>query len=140
MRAEMKVDQKKKVAADFSSKDAAARQLIATNLDAFTRLGALSAVHVSGDALSSEGAAVRSTSKFDLRIAYGEAMDKAAEIPKLQKEIERLSKDIETKKARLADESFTSKAPAKVIEDFKATLAGREVEHQKLVERLKQLQ
>src|SRR6202041_1805610 len=137
--AEMKIDQKKKVAADFSSKDAAVRRLIETNMDALARLGALSEVHVSGDALSSEGAAVRSTSKFDLRIAYGEAMDKAAEIPKLQKEIVRLAKDIEAKKARLADESFASKAPAKVIEDFKATLAAREVEHQKLVERLKQL-
>ena len=139
IRAEMKIDQKKKVAADFSSKDAAVRRLIETNMDALARLGALSEVHVSGDALSSEGAAVRSTSKFDLRIAYGEAMDKAAEIPKLQKEIVRLAKDIEAKKARLADESFASKAPAKVIEDFKATLAAREVEHQKLVERLKQL-
>jgi valyl-tRNA synthetase len=139
IRAEMKIDQKKKVAADFSSKDVAVRRLIETNMDALARLGALSEVRVSGDALSSDGAAVRSTSKFDLRIAYGEAMDKAAEIPKLQKEIERLAKDIETKKARLADESFASKAPAKVIEDFKATLAAREVEHQKLVERLKQL-
>src|ERR1700722_15870658 len=139
IRAEMKIDQKKKVAADFSSKDGAVRRLIEANMDALARLGALSEVHVSDGALGSEGAAVRSTSKFDLRIAYGEVMDRAAEIPKLQKEIERLSKDIETKKARLADESFTSKAPAKVIEDFKATLAGREVEHQKLVERLKQL-
>jgi valyl-tRNA synthetase len=140
IRAEMKIDQKKKVAADFSSKDGAVRRLIETNMDALARLGTLSEVRVSGDALSSDGAAVRSTSKFDLRIAYGEAMDKGVEIPKLQKEIERLVKDIETKKARLADESFASKAPAKVIEDFKATLAAREVEHQKLAERLKQLQ
>jgi valyl-tRNA synthetase len=140
IRAEMKMDQKKKVAADFSSKDGAVRGLIETNMDSLARLGTLSEVRVSGDALSSDGAAVRSTSKFDLRIAYGEAMDKAAEIPKLQKEIERLVKDIETKKARLADETFTSKAPAKVVDDFKATLAAREVEYQKLVERLKQLQ
>jgi valyl-tRNA synthetase len=135
----MKIDQKKKVAADFSSKDAAVRKLIGTNIDALTRLGALSEVHVSANALSSEGATVRSTSKFDLRIVYGDAVDKPAEIAKIQKEIERLAKDIETKKARLADESFTSKAPAKVIEDFKATLVGREAEYLKLVERLKQL-
>jgi valyl-tRNA synthetase len=82
---------------------------------------------------------VRSSAKFDLRIAYGEAMDRPAEIAKLQKEIERLSKDVETKKARLADETFTSKAPAKVVDDFKATLASREAEYQKLADRLKQL-
>jgi valyl-tRNA synthetase len=51
-----------------------------------------------------------------------------------------LAKDIETKRTRLGDETFTSKAPAKVVDDFKATLAAREAEYQKLVERLKQLQ
>jgi valyl-tRNA synthetase len=68
------------------------------------------------------------------------AQEKAEAVDKLKKEIERLAKDIETKKARLADETFTSKAPAKVVEDFKTTLDSREAEHQKLVERLRQLQ
>ena len=116
------------------------RALVQGNLDALTRLASLSELTVSSGALASEGAAVRSTAQFDLRIAYCDAVDKPAEIAKLQKEIERLKKDIETKKARLADETFTSKAPAKVVDDFKATLAARESEYQKLVERLKQLQ
>ena len=51
---------------------------------------------------------MRSTAKFDLRIAYGDAMDKEAEIARLRKEIERLAKDIESKKARLADQTFLS--------------------------------
>jgi valyl-tRNA synthetase len=99
----------------------------------------LSDIRISAGTLNSDGAAVRSTAKFDLRIAYGDAIDKPAEIAKLQKEIERLAKDLETKKARLADETFTSKAPAKVVDDFKTTLVSREAEYQKLVERLKQL-
>jgi valyl-tRNA synthetase len=140
IRAEMKIDQKKKVAAEFSSKDAGVRGLVERNLDALTRLASLSELQVSSGALAAEGAAVRSTAQFDLRIAYGDTVDKPAEIAKLQKEIERLAKDIETKKTRLADETFTSKAPAKVVDDFKATLAVREAEYQKLVERLKQLQ
>jgi valyl-tRNA synthetase len=140
IRAEMKIDQKKKVAAEFSSKDAGVRGLVERNLDALTRLASLSELQVSSGALAAEGAAVRSTAQFDLRIAYGDTVDKPAEIAKLQKEIERLAKDIETKKTRLADETFTSKAPAKVVDDFKATLAAREAEYQKLVERLKQLQ
>ena len=140
VRAEMKMDPKKKVAAEFSSKDAGVRALVQGNLDALARLASLSELTVSSGALASDGAAVRSTAQFDLRIAYGDAVDKPAEIAKMQKEIERLAKDIETKKARLADETFTSKAPAKVVDDFKATLAAREAEYQKLVERLKQLQ
>jgi valyl-tRNA synthetase len=139
IRAEMKIDQKRKVTAELSSADTAVRRLVEQNLDALARLAVLSDIRVSVGALHSEGAAVRSAAKFDLRIAYGEAMDKPAEIAKVQKEVERLSKDIESKKARLADETFTSKAPAKVVDDFKATLAGRELEYQKLVDRLKQL-
>ncbi|HEY0702370.1 MAG TPA: class I tRNA ligase family protein, partial [Candidatus Acidoferrales bacterium] len=140
IRAEIKIDQKKKVVAEFSSKDAAVRSLVEQNLEALGRLASLSELQVSSGTLSTEGAAVRSTAQFDLRIAYGDAVDKVAESAKLQKEIERLTKDIETKKGRLADETFTSKAPAKVVDDFKATLAAREVEYQKLAERLKQLQ
>jgi valyl-tRNA synthetase len=139
IRAEMKIDQKKKIAAEFSSKDGAVRRLIEQNLEPLNRLAALSELQVSSATLTTDGASVRSTAKFDLRIAYGDTMDKPAEMARVQKEIERLAKDIETKRARLADKTFTSKAPAKVVEDFRATLAGREVEFQKLVERLEQL-
>src|SRR5277367_3287796 len=140
IRAEMKVDQKKKVAADFSAKDAAVRKLVELNLEPLLRLANLLGLSISSARLDSTGAAVRSTARFDLRIGYDEAVDKQVEIVRLKKEIERLAKDIESKKGRLADESFLSKAPAKIVEDLKATLAGREIEYQRLLERLKQLE
>jgi valyl-tRNA synthetase len=140
IRAEMKVDQKKKVAADFSTEDAAVRKLVESNLEPLLRLANLAGLAVSSGHLDSTGAAVRSTARFDLRIGYDEAVDKRVEIARLKKETEKLAKDIESKKARLADGTFLSKAPAKIVEDLKATLAGREIEHQKLLERLKQLE
>src|SRR5580704_9710175 len=140
IRAEMKVDPKKKVSADFSSGDEAVRKLVEQNLDALLRLANLASLAISSERLDSEGAAVRSTANYDLRIAYGDAADKEAEVARLRKEIERLAKDIDSKKARLADETFLSKAPAKIVEDLKATLAGREIELQKLLARLKQLE
>ena len=140
IRAEMKVDQKKKVAADFSTKDAAVRKLVESNLEPLLRLANLAALNISAGHLDATGAAVRSTARFDLRIGYDDAVDKQAELARLKKENERLTKDIESKKGRLADETFLSKAPAKIVEDLKATLAGREIEHQKLLERLKQLE
>jgi valyl-tRNA synthetase len=140
IRAEMKVDQKKKVAADFSTRDAAVRRVVELNREPLLRLANLSGLSVSSGHLDSTGAAVRSTARFDLRIGYDEAVDKQVEIARLRKESERLAKDIESKKARLADETFLSKAPAKIVEDLKATLAGREIEYQKLLERFKQLQ
>jgi valyl-tRNA synthetase len=140
IRAEMKVDQKKKVAAAFFTKDPAICKLVESNLEPLLRLANLSALQVSPRHLDATGAAVRSTAQFDLRIGYDEAVDKHVEIARLQREIERLAKDIESKKARLADEVFLSKAPAKIVEDLKITLAAREIEHQKLLDRLSQLE
>jgi valyl-tRNA synthetase len=136
----MKVDQKRKIPADFSSNDVAIRKLAEQNVEPLLRLATLSALNISSDRLDGEGAAVRSTSQFDLRIAYGEAVDKDVEIARLRKEIDRLAKDVASKQARLADETFTSKAPAKIVDDLRATLASREIEHQKLLDRLKQLE
>jgi valyl-tRNA synthetase len=139
IRAELKIDQKRKIPADFSSIDSAIRNLAEQNAEPLARLATLSALNISSNRLDGAGAAVRSTSQFDLRIAYGDAIDKDVEIARLQKEIDRLAKDIESKKGRLGDGTFLSKAPAKIVEDLKTTLAGREIEHQKLLDRLNQL-
>ncbi len=140
IRAEMKIDQKRKIPADFSSGDSAIRKLAEQNAEPLARLATLSALNISSNRLDDAGAAVRSTSQFDLRIAYGDAIDKDVEVARLRKEIDRLAKDIESKKGRLGDETFLNKAPAKIVEDLKTTLAGREIEHQKLQDRLKQLE
>jgi len=140
IRAEMKLDPKKKVGADFSSPDAAVHKLVELNLDPLLRLATLSSLATSSERLESSKGPVRSSAQFDLRIPYADAMDKSAEIAKAKKEIDRLSKDIESKRARLADETFRSKAPAKIVADLEATLAERVIEHQKLFDRLKQLE
>lgn len=139
MRAEMKLDPKRKVAADFYSADARIRTLAEQNLEAILRLGTLSELRISDKTLDPAGALVRSTPQFDLRIAYGEGIDKAAESAKIGKEIERLEKDIVSKTARLADDTFRSKAPEAVVQSMENTLGERKIELQKLRERLKQL-
>ncbi len=139
IRAEMKIDARHKVAADFSTRGAMLRSLVEENLDPLLRLATLSALHITSEHLDPTGAAVRSTSAFDLRIAYGDTVDKPAEIARLEKEIARLEKDIESKQKRLADESFTSKAPGHIVDALRATLMERQLEHQKLLDRLQQL-
>ena len=140
IRAEIKLDPKRKVSADFSTGDSGVRKLIEDNLDPLLRLASLSGLQISSGHLDATGAAVRSTAQFDLRIAYGDTVDKPAEIARLKKEIDRLAKDISSKQARLGDETFLSKAPAKIVDDLKATLAGRQLEHAKLLDRLKQFE
>jgi valyl-tRNA synthetase len=140
IRAEMKLDPKHRGAAELSTGDPALSTLVGANLDPLLRLAVLSSLQVSSAHLDPSGATIRSTAKFDLRIASGEPMDKQAEIGRLKKELERLSKDIESKRKRLADESFRSKAPAEIVRNLEATLAGRQIELQKLRERLQQLE
>jgi valyl-tRNA synthetase len=140
IRAEMKLDPKKRVAAELSIANAWGRKLVADNLEPLLRLAALSELIVRDGHLDPTGAAVRSTAQFDLRIAYGDVVDKATERARLNKEIERLKKDIASKEARLADESFTSKAPAHVVEQMRTTLEERRLELKKLQDRLKQLE
>jgi len=139
LRAEMKLDPKRKIAADFSSESAAVRNLVAHQLEPVLQLANLSAFNISSGHLDPAGAAIRSTAQFDLRIAYGEAVDKPAESARLKKDIERLEKDIDSKEKRVADQTFRNKAPADVVRAMETTLAERKTELQKLRSRLEQL-
>jgi valyl-tRNA synthetase len=139
IRADMKLDPKRKVPADFSTRGAMLRSLVQENIDAILRLASLSEFRVSRDHLDATDAAIRSTAAFDLRIAYGTTVDRAAEIARIKKDKERLEKDIESKQKRLADQNFTTKAPAQIVDGLRATLVERQLEHKKLADRLAQL-
>jgi valyl-tRNA synthetase len=139
IRAEMKLDPKKKVAAEFSSSYEYIRATIQRNLDGILRLAILSELKISANRLAQAGGAMRSTAQFDLRIAYSDTVDMAAELARVRKEIERLKNDIASKEKQLADEAFRSRAPEKIIRGMETTLEERRVELKKLVERLRQL-
>ena len=140
IRAELKIDPRKKVAAELSTGESAIRELLRMNLEPVSRLAGLSALHFSAGRLDSREGVLRSSAQFDLRISYGEGIDKQAELAKLKKEMERLAKDIESKRARLADENFRSKAPPNIVGNLQETLAERETEQKKLGERLAELE
>jgi valyl-tRNA synthetase len=140
-RANLKLNSKDKVPAEILILDEADRLLIEENMEPIMRLASISELRSTARPFQQPGArAVTASADLDLRIIYEAKVDRSSEIAKLKKEIDRLAKDIESKKSRLADESFLSKAPAKVVEDLKATLAARTVEHQKLLDRLAQLE
>ncbi len=139
LRAEMKVD-KKRVAAEFSSGEAAVRSVMEKNRDGILRLGLLTELTVFDGKLPEAGGGMRSTAQFDIRIPYAaETIDMAAELTRIRKEIERLNKDIAGKQRQLGDETFRSRAPEKIIKGLEATLAERRVELQKFQDRSKEL-
>jgi valyl-tRNA synthetase len=140
IRAEMKLDPKKKVAAEFSSPDERARVVIEASRDGILRLTPLSELKVGAERLPQSGGAVRSTALFDVRIPYAaETIDVAAEGARLRKQIEGLEKAIAAKERQLADETFRSRAPEKVVRGLEATLAEQSTELQKLRLRLEEL-
>jgi valyl-tRNA synthetase len=139
IRAEMKLDAKKKVPADFWSTAELVRNRVRVESDAIRRLAALSELKVSPAPLDQSGGAVRSTAAFDVRIAYSDVVDIAAEKARLKKEIEGLQKAIASKERQLGDEIFRSRAPENIIKGLEATLAEQRIEFRKLQDRLTQL-
>jgi valyl-tRNA synthetase len=140
IRAEMKIEPKQPIPAFITPGDTETGYPLSSEEDAIKRLANLSEIRWTGRReFDSSRGLIRSAANFDVYIAYGEAVDKAAELSRLRKEIDRLAKDISSKQARLADEAFISKAPAKIVEDLRVTLATRQIEHQKLLDRLSQL-
>jgi valyl-tRNA synthetase len=140
LRAEMKLD-KRKVAAEFASADAKVRATVQANLDGIVRLGLLTELKVLDGKLAEGGGGKNSTAQFDLRIPYvAEAIDVGAELARIRKEIDRLTKDIAGKEGQLGNETFRSRAPERIIQGLEATLAERRVELRKCQERVKELE
>ena len=141
IRAELKVDAKKKVPADFSTIDRAMGALMQTNREAVERFAVLSDLRiVPKDQFDAKSGAVRSTATFDVRVAYSETVDAGAEKARLKKEIEGLEKAIASKERQLGDQTFRSRAPEKIIKGLEATLAQQKVELDKLRKRLRDLE
>jgi valyl-tRNA synthetase len=141
VRSEMKLDPKKKVAAEFASANRKTRAVIESNLEAIQRLGNLSGLGVVVGKLAEGGGGMRSTAEFDLRIPYAEeTVDVAAELLRLKKEIEGLQKAIASKEKQLGNETFRSRAPEKIIREMEEVLAGQRVELGKMVSRKGQLE
>ena len=137
IRADMKLDPKKRIAAEFSSTDADIRETIAANLDGILRLGSLTDLTITQGKLPQTGG-LRSTSLFDVKIA--ETIDVAAELARLRKEEERLTRDIASKERQLDDSVFLSRAPEKIVQALKTTLEERRVEIKKVKERIRGLE
>ena len=139
IRAEMKLDPKKRLAAQFSGESAGTRAIISANLDGILRLGLLTELAITDAKLPQSGGGLRSTSLFDVWIPHMETVDVAGELVRLRKEQERLTKDIASKERQLGDDTFRSRAPEKIIKGLETTLAERRVELSKTEERLSQL-
>jgi valyl-tRNA synthetase len=140
LRAEQKIDPKKKVSADFATAEPAVLRLVEASAEPIARLAGLAALRIADGALDPAGGTLHSTAQFDLRIGREEAGDRQAEIARLRKQAERLERDLEAKRRRLADNTFRARAPEQVVSQLEATIEERRVEYEKLLSRLAEIE
>jgi valyl-tRNA synthetase len=141
IRAETKLDPKKKIVAEVYIGDQTTRDRIQEHQDGILRLGMLSELRILSKPPEQTGGAVRSTDQFDVRVPYvADKVDVTAELSRLRKEIEGLQKAVAAKERQLGDETFRSRAPEKIVQGLVTTLAQQRTELQKSVERLGQLE
>ncbi len=140
IRAEMKVDPKKKIAGELGPATAAVAAVVKSSLETILRLANLSSLPFGTPPFDSTKGVVRSSKDFELFIPFEAAFDVQAEVSKLRKELDRLTKDIASKESRLEDQTFRSRAPEHIVKGLESTLAERRTEFDKLGERLAQLE
>jgi valyl-tRNA synthetase len=140
LRAEMKLDPKKKLPAEIAPASAAIRSTIASSLDTVLRLANLTSLSFGTAPFDSTKGNVRSTKDFELFMAHEAGVDISAEIARLRKELEQLAKNIASNKQRFEDETFRSRAPEHIVKGLEKTIAERTAEYEKVKERLAQLE
>jgi valyl-tRNA synthetase len=140
IRAEMKLDPKAKLPAQLGPAMPAVRSTVERSLDTILRLANLSSLSFAKPPFDSTKGVVRSNKDFELFIAFDAAIDIPAEVARLRKELDRLTKDISLKQSRLQDETFRSRAPENIVKGLETTLAERRTEFGKLEERLAQFE
>jgi valyl-tRNA synthetase len=143
-RADSKLDPKTKFSFSVGNVSKEYVDIIRNNLEAFKRLGGFSNVDFTPLSIAPDGTVYR-TQEGDvgLRVEAGFTVDAVlitAEVARLRKDIERLTKDVVSKQQRLEDQTFRSRAPENIVKGLEATLAERQAELEKLKERLRTLE
>jgi valyl-tRNA synthetase len=139
MRAEMRVDAKRKIPVELYAGNGNVKQLGAGYRQAIERLANLSALNLAAEPLREEGGAVRALPDFALRIALADAVDLEAERSRLQKEQQKLEKELGSLKGQLENQQFLSKAPPAVVAALRQRQQECSAQREKVMESLRKL-
>jgi len=143
-RADSKVDPKTKFSFSVGNVSKEYVDIIRNNLEAFKRLGGFGDVDFTPLSIAPDGTVYRThEGDVGLRVEKGFTADAVlitAEVARLRKDIERLTKDVASKQQRLEDQIFRNRAPENIVKGLESTLEERQAELSKLKERLAQLE
>ena len=139
IRAEMKIDAKRKATGELASTEPAVLDLFRAHQDTIVRLASLSELKLARGPLAAEGGSLRHAARFDARLPLT-AADLQAEVARLRKEKQKLEKELGGMQARLADSEFRRKAPGDVVRGLEQRQAEYNTQYQKVTTLLSQLE
>ena len=142
LRAELKPDKGAEFNATLAFLTPAAQLAVEQHLDVVQRLAKLSSLSLDQPPIDPTIGTFHSDKSFELRITRAFVLNaepgsylvsgSPAEMARLLKRREWLSKDIATKELQLQDQTFRSRAPEHIVKGLETTLADRRVEFEKL--------
>jgi valyl-tRNA synthetase len=138
LRAELKITSNARVDVEVFSHDPETRTLIQGNAIAIRRLAQVNAI-AEVTQVQAMQAPTRSTARFDVRVVYQRRIDLKAERTRLQKELERIEKESDSKERQLGNQQFLSKAPASVVDGLRKRVEELVVLRNKVRSALKEL-
>jgi len=137
IRSEMNVPPSKKAKTIFVVTNTEDQKIIKEGKVFFERLASSSEVLVQSDKTNiSEGAVVAMLPGVEIYLPLEDLIDIEKELERLEKEKANLQKEIDRVNAKLGNQGFISKAPAKVIEEEKEKKIKYEQMFEKVLERL----
>lgn len=116
IRAEMNVSPAKAIHLVLKSADEIELETLEANKGFLCSLGKVEKLEFGKDIAKPEGAGFRVAGKTEVYVPLADLLDVEAEIAKIKPQIEKIKKDLEKVQNKLADEKFTSKAPAHILD------------------------
>ena len=116
IRAEMNVSPAKAIHLVLKSVDEIELETLEANKGFLCSLAKIEKLEFGKDIVKPEGAGFRVAGKTEVYVPLADLLDVEAEIAKIKPQIEKIKKDLEKVQNKLADEKFTSKAPAHILD------------------------
>ena len=130
--------QKQKPSAQVASEDLRLLELFRAHQATILRLAGLQAVNFSRGRLPSTGG-VRVAPSFDLRVFHEEGVDQGAERARLQKEKEKLERELARVKNQLENEDFRTRAPRDVVRGVEHRHSQLSLHYRKVLDSIERL-
>jgi len=131
--------QNQKPSAQVSSDDLRVLELFRAQQETMLRLAGLKALNFTRGRMATNASGVRVTSTFDLRLFHEEPMDREGERSRLQKEREKLERQLAQVKKQLENQEFLSRAPRDVVRGVEHRHSELNVHYHKVLESLERL-